>query len=147
MSARIRGRQCLTKRVYMKSWRLRWRRFLLYRILILLASTKHQINKFSSLYFTPFQINLHSDTAQRKLTFASGIRVTCANTSSVSGSAYNFPPQIKVSKPKKCSLKPSMAGQLESKKTNKITTFNCTLITLQRILSGRSYKGICLSAT
>ena len=139
MSACIRSRQCLTKRVYMKSWRWRWRGFLLCRILILLPSTKHQISKFSSLFHSlPNQFTLRYRS--KKLTSASGIRVTCANTSSVSGSAYNSP-QIKVSKPKMLIIH-------RSKNPNeRITTFNCTLITLQRILGGRSYKGICLSAT
>lgn len=65
MSARIRGRQCLTKRVHMKSWQWRWRRFLLHCILILLASAKktHVIECQAHLPYS--QINLKLNPHQQ----------------------------------------------------------------------------------
>lgn len=64
MSARIRGRQCLTERVHLKSWQWRWRRFLLQCILILLASAKNHMLECQA-HLTCSQINLELNPHQQ----------------------------------------------------------------------------------
>ena len=95
----------------------------------------------SIITFSPnYSLSLsETHTNERKLTFGSGSKVTWANTSSVSGSAWKKEPFLFL----RIALLESMriyffliTKKSDTDRTN--TTFSCTLMTRQRILGGRS---------